>query len=65
MQYNQYRRRYDSNPGGGCVVGRCSEACPSWLPVSLVVSAHDSLARLKVYYALPGVSQNENAKYQT
>ena len=24
-----------STPSGGCVIGRCWEACPSWVPVSL------------------------------
>ena len=25
-----------SIPSGGCVVGRCWEACPSWVSVSLI-----------------------------
>ena len=29
----------DGTPSGGCVVGLCWEACPSWVPVSLVVSS--------------------------
>ena len=33
-------------PSGGCVVGRCWEACSSWVPVSLLVS-HGKLDSLK------------------
>ena len=36
----------DGTPSGGCVFGRCWEACPSWVPVSLIVSPHGSLDRL-------------------
>ena len=40
-------------PRGGCVVGRCWEACPSWAPVSLFVSLHGSLARLEGCALIP------------
>ena len=47
---------YDDNgsgtPRGGCVVGRCWEACSSLIPVSLLVSPHGSLDRPKSLNAI-------------
>ena len=41
-----------SNPSGGRVIGRCWEACSSWVPVSSLVFPHGSLDRLKSVYGL-------------